>query len=123
MLILLVYLFNFEIFLLFQFFCTGDNCTVFEGASIVLARSLLFVLLFTVLFTSSMILNQIYGIATGLGTIDRMKLKKGDFYVEESIPFEHVFGSDYWACFIPISPRFRHVEDVMGYCVPVDSYA
>lgn len=65
-----------------------------------------------------MILNQVYGMATGLGTIDRMKLKKGDFYVEEPVPFENVFGNDYVWCFLPINPRFDHKEAVLGYCVP-----
>lgn len=105
---------------LIQAFCNGDNCAAFEGPSIVLARSLLFILLFAVLFTTSMILNQVYGMATGLGTIDRMKLKKGDFYVEEPIPFENVFGNDYALCFLPIDPRFEHKEAVLGYCVPCE---
>lgn len=103
-----------------QAFCTGDNCTEFEGTSIVLARSLLFILLFAVLFTTSMILNQIYGMATGLGTIDRMKLKKGDYYVEEPISFENVFGSDHWLFFLPTNPQFRNKDYVLGYCIPVD---
>jgi hypothetical protein len=37
----------------------------------VLARVLLFVILFGVLFTSAMIVNQIYGLVSGVGTIDR----------------------------------------------------
>lgn len=101
-----------------QVFCTGDNCAAFEGTSIILARSLLILLLFTILFTTSMILNQIYGMATGLGTIDRMKLKKGDYYVEEPVAFEQIFGSDYWLWIFPTNPRISKREETLGYCIP-----
>jgi len=96
-------------------FCNGENCPYFEGAAVILARILLFLLLFAVLFTTSMILNQVYGIATGLGTIDRMKLKKGDYYVEDPIPLSHVFGVDWWFFAIPTVPRFDNRCEVMGY--------
>jgi palmitoyltransferase ZDHHC3/7/25 len=54
-------------------YCTGvtDDCTPYSGVALQLARLLIFILLFAILFTSSMILNQIYGLAIGLGTIDR----------------------------------------------------
>lgn len=64
-----------------------------------------------------MILNQVYGLATGLGTIDRMKLKKGDFYVENPVPLNHVFGDDVWFYWLPTAPVFTNRNDVFGYCI------
>jgi len=40
-----------------------------------------------------MLINQIYGIMTGLGTIDRMKLKKGQHISSQPTPIRHVLGS------------------------------
>jgi hypothetical protein len=54
-----------------QVFCDNTSCSEFEDASLVVARGLLFLLVFGILFTSGMLLNQIYGIVLGLGTIDR----------------------------------------------------
>ncbi len=39
-----------------------------------LVRVLVFVLLFGILFTSSMVVNQVYGLVTGTGTIDRLMI-------------------------------------------------
>jgi len=51
--------------------CEAIACNEFYGAGLYMVRVLIFILLFAILFTSSMILNQIYGLQTGLGTIDR----------------------------------------------------
>ena len=55
----------------FQLFCNGSKCDEFKDASLLVARVLLFVLVFSILFTSGMLLNQIYGLRNGMGTIDR----------------------------------------------------
>jgi hypothetical protein len=54
-----------------QIFCAELNCTTFDGTTLILVRVAVFVILFSILFTSSMILNQTYGLVTGLGTVDR----------------------------------------------------
>lgn len=45
----------------------------------------------------------------------RMKLKKGDYYVEDPIPLSHVFGVDWWFFAIPTIPRFANKCEVLGY--------
>jgi len=44
-----------------------------------------------------------------------MKLKKGDYYVEDPIPLSHVFGVDWWFFAIPTIPRFANKCEVLGY--------
>jgi len=96
--------------------CSQFNC--FTGVGLNLVRVLIFILIFGILFTSSMIINQVYNLATGLGTIDRMK------HVEEGIPvpFEHVFGSWWLAYFIPIDPYFADPEAVYHYRLGQENY-
>ena len=82
------------------------------------------VLLFSVIFTTSMIVTQIYSLVTGLGTIDRLQMKSGSPDSAEPIPFEHVFGDVMWRWFIPVDPYFKDEETVLQYRVPgVSSYA
>ena len=59
--------------LLSQIDCTAADatCVPYEGVPLQLVRVLIFVLIFAVLFTSSMIINQVYGLVIGHGTIDR----------------------------------------------------
>ena len=79
-----------------------DDDIAFTGTGLVLARVLIFVLLFAILFTSSMIANQCYGIITGLGTIDRMKLRLDEDSHSVrgyTVPWRHVFG-DEWLSWI-----------------------
>ena len=52
-------------------YCSELHCRTFVGSTLVLVRIAVFVVLFAILFTSSMILNQTYGLKTGLGTVDR----------------------------------------------------
>jgi len=91
--------------------------TTFEGTSLVLARIVIFLVLFATLFTSSMIFNQVYGLITGLGTIDRMKLKDEIFPLEDSIPFSHVFGDQWYLYWAPVEPVFYNSESVLHYRV------
>jgi palmitoyltransferase ZDHHC3/7/25 len=57
--------------------CEAFSCNVYETADLYLVRVLLVILLFAVFFTSSMLVNQIFGVISGIGTIDRMKLRRG----------------------------------------------
>lgn len=99
-----------------------NQFTCFTGVGLNLVRVLIFILLFGILFTSSMILNQVYGLATGLGTIDRMKLKSDDPEEGTPVPFEHVFGSWWLAYFLPLDPYFSDPEAVFHYRLGDDNY-
>ncbi len=47
----------------------------------------------------------------------RMKLKKGDYYVEEPIPLHHIFGDDWWFYILPTPPLFSRRCEVLGYSI------
>ena len=74
------------------------------------------------LFTSSMLMNVIYGIMTGIGTIDRLKKKASQTIMEseeEPIPLVHIFGMNpYYTWILPIDPIFPNYDTVMGYSTP-----
>lgn len=76
------------------------------------------ILLFAVIFTTSMIVTQIYSLATGLGTIDRMQLKRGQSEIAKPVSFEQVFGDAAWRYFIPVEPYFKDPESVYHYRIP-----
>ena len=99
-----------------------DDNLAFSGAGLAMARGLIFVLLFAILFTSSMIANQLYGIITGLGTIDRMKLKGDDKGYGTTIPWSHVFGETWLPWILPINPHFSKPEKVFRYKTKTYAY-
>ena len=104
--------------------CTGvtDDCRPYVGVGLECVRVLIFVLLFGILFTSSMILNQIYGLAIGLGTIDRMKTSRDGPENGTPVPFHHVFGSWWPAYFLPLDPYFENEEEVFKYRLGDEKY-
>ena len=104
--------------------CTGvtDDCKPYVGVGLECVRVLIFVLLFGILFTSSMILNQIYGLAIGLGTIDRMKTTRDGPESGTPVPFHHVFGSWWPAYFLPLDPYFENEEEVFKYRLGDEKY-
>eukprot|EP01042_Synura_sphagnicola_P004370 gene4370-5539_t len=62
-----------------------------------------------------MIANQFYGLLIGLGTIDRMKQKRGlDRYIRP-VPFNYVFGDDPLRYLLPLPPVFQDEDLVLGY--------
>jgi hypothetical protein len=88
----------------------------FSGTGLEMSRGLIFVLLFSILFTTSMIANQVYGIVCGLGTIDRMKLKGDEVGNGVTIPWKHVFGDDWGvACFLPVDAYISRLDKVFRY--------
>eukprot|EP01038_Epipyxis_sp_PR26KG_P005165 gene5166-7190_t len=104
--------------------CSRIGCQEFEGTDLLLARILVFVLLFAILFTSSMIVNQIYGLALGLGTIDRMKIKADTVLSNvRPIPISHVFGKQWYFHWLPINPVFDNNEEVLQYRLGADRYS
>lgn len=90
----------------------GDQYTCFTGADLWMVRVLIFLLLFGIIFTTSMILNQAYGLSVGAGTIDRMK--KPD-EVGTPVPFTHVFGVSLVTYFLPLDPVWENEEEVFNY--------
>lgn len=67
-------------------------------------------------------MNVVYGILTGIGTIDRLKKKATgtmDTSMEDSIPLQHIFGMDPWyTWWIPTDPQFPDYDLVMGFSTP-----
>jgi hypothetical protein len=69
-----------------------------------------------------MIMNIVYGVMTGIGTIDRLKKKAGNtMYVaeDEPVPLENIFGiAGFWTWWLPIDPVFQDYDQVVGYSMP-----
>lgn len=97
--------------------CDKRKCNQYSDLTLNLIRVLTCFLVFGVLFTTTMLCNQVYGIVTGLGTIDRMKSKKGVKKVSSPVPFRHIFGDNLCFFFLPFEPKFRHPELVLGYMI------
>jgi len=105
------YLYTLLVIKLFQ---RGDGAL--EEPSVTMTRVLIFILVFAILFTVSMIFNQVYGIQTGYGTIDRMKMKEVDVVTNaKPIPYSHVFGIFGWRWVLPLAPVYENPEDVFRY--------
>ena len=100
------------------FFCRNDRCE-FSGAEKHLVRVMTWLCIGSLLFTSSMLMNVVYGILTGIGTIDRLKKKATDTWkdsTEEAIPLKHIFGvGPFWTWCIPTDPTFEDYDFTMGY--------
>lgn len=103
------------------FFCNSDEC-VFPDLIVLLVRVMTILCIMTMLFVSSMLLNVIYGIMTGIGTIDRLKKKaSGTLYdaEDEPMPLKDIFGiQGYWTWFLPVDPVFQDYDTIMGYAIP-----
>jgi len=103
------------------FFCAEESC-VFTTVLTQLVRLMTVLSVGAFLFTSSMIMNVVYGIMTGIGTIDRLKKKATgsiDTSDEESIPLSHIFGIQPWYYWIiPADPLFPDYDRVVGYSTP-----
>lgn len=67
-------------------------------------------------------MNVVYGLMTGIGTIDRLKKKANNTLAdseEEAIPLENVFGiGPYWTWPLPMDPVFGDFDHVMGFSTP-----
>ncbi|KAL7557644.1 hypothetical protein ACA910_001248 [Epithemia clementina (nom. ined.)] len=103
------------------FFCADESC-VFQIVLLQLVRLMTFLGIGTFLFTSSMLMNVVYGIMTGVGTIDRLKKKANGTLndsEEEPIALSHVFGiGPLWQWPLPMDPIFHDYDVVMGYSTP-----
>jgi hypothetical protein len=69
-----------------------------------------------------MLMNVVYGIMTGTGTIDRLRMKQDNTYGDsddEAIPLENIFGiGPYWTWPLPMDPVFPDFDLVMGFITP-----
>jgi hypothetical protein len=103
------------------FFCAEEAC-VFNAVLTQLVRFMTLLSVGAFLFTSSMLMNVVYGIMTGIGTIDRLK-KKAVGSMEtadnESLPLTHIFGTQpVWTWAFPFDPLFPDYDMVMGFSTP-----
>lgn len=103
------------------FFCADDECE-FNVVLTQLVRIMTVLGIGAFLFTSSMIMNVIYGILTGIGTIDRLKKKASSTMnesIEEPVPLIDIFGiGPWWTWPLPIDPLFEDYDVVMGFSTP-----
>lgn len=100
------------------FFCLGSSCE-FQGIELWLVRVVTLLGIGVWLFTTSMLMNVIYGIVTGIGTIDRLKFKTTNAWEEcdkQSVPLTEIFGiGPYWTWVLPIDPLWHDHDEVLGY--------
>ena len=76
------------------------------------------ILLFACIFTTAMLFTQISSLMSGIGTIDRLQLRRGQAESAPPVPFRHVFGDDLpYTYFLPLPPYFKHPEEVLHYQV------
>jgi hypothetical protein len=103
------------------FFCASEDCE-YNLVLTQLVRIMTVLGVAAFLFTSSMIMNVIYGILTGIGTIDRLKKKATNTMgesEEEPIPLSDIFGIGPWYTWpLPIDPLFEDFDKVMGFSTP-----
>jgi hypothetical protein len=103
------------------FFCASEDCE-FNLVLTQLVRIMTILSVGAFLFTSSMIMNVIYGILTGIGTIDRLKKKSTNTLAnseEEPIPLTDLFGIGPWYTWLlPVDPLFDDYDRVMGFSTP-----
>jgi len=104
------------------FFCASDDCE-FNLVLTQLVRIMTLLCIGAFLFISSMIMNVVYGIMTGVGTIDRLKKKATNTIndsIEEPIRLIDIFGigQGYWTWIFPIDPVFEDYDQAMGFSTP-----
>ena len=103
------------------FFCATEDCT-FNLVLIQLVRIMTLLSIGAFLFTSSMIMNVVYGLMTGIGTIDRLKKKATNTMGESDeapVPATEVFGiGPLYTWILPVDPIFEDYDKSMGYSTP-----
>lgn len=103
------------------FFCASEECE-FNMVLTKLVQIMTVLCVGAFLFTSSMVMNVVYGILTGIGTIDRLKKKATSTMndsIEEPVPLIDIFGiGPWWTWLFPMDPLFEDFDAVMGYSTP-----
>mmetsp|Transcript_25581 Transcript_25581/g.29219 ORF Transcript_25581/g.29219 Transcript_25581/m.29219 type:complete len:442 (+) Transcript_25581:63-1388(+) len=107
-----------SLFAVNYFLCNSEECA-FPDVLVQLVRIMTVLCIGAITFTSSMIMNVLWGIMTGLGTIDRMKKEEANTMNEcdeEPIPWTNIFGiQGFYTWILPIDPIFLDYDSVMGY--------
>ncbi len=105
----------------------SENGCTFPVVLVQLVRIMTVLCFGALAFTSSMIMSVLWGMVTGLGTIDRMKREEAEsksnssvvehsLYNEPPIPWKDIFGiQHYYSWFLPIDPMFDDHDRIMGY--------
>ena len=95
--------------------CSSVSCSKDPRHKTILQVQVI-VLIFSVIFTTSMLVTQIYSLMTGIGTIDRMQMRRNQADSYQPIPFNHVFGDETpYRWFLPTEPHFDDPEAVLLY--------
>jgi hypothetical protein len=108
-----------SLFTLNYFLCNNNDECTFPDVLVTLVRIMTLLCMGAICFTSSMIMNVLWGMMTGLGTIDRMKREESQNYDiadEPPIHWKDVFGIQHYVTwFFPIDPVFEDYDRIMGY--------
>jgi hypothetical protein len=100
------------------FLCNSEECE-FSSVITQLVRVMTALCFMGLVFTSNMIMSAMWGIMTGLGTVDRLKLKAYgllDKTDAEAVPLKDIFGiGPYWTWCLPMDPIFEDYDRIMGY--------
>mmetsp|Transcript_26604 Transcript_26604/g.56215 ORF Transcript_26604/g.56215 Transcript_26604/m.56215 type:complete len:422 (-) Transcript_26604:94-1359(-) len=103
------------------FLCSEKSCE-FDGVLVQLVRFMTILCIGSILFTSSMLANVVFGVMTGEGTIDRLKRQIAntlDQADEPPLKLEDVFGIGHWVTWLlPVDPIFPDHDRVLGFSVP-----
>lgn len=104
------------------FFCAEEEC-VFSAVLVQLVRVMTLLCIGTLIFTSSMLTNVTFGVMTGVGTIDRLKMKADNTWGladDEPLELKDIFGvGDYWTWALPFfDPVFEDYDLALGYSTP-----
>jgi len=109
------------LFAINYFFCSSEEC-VFSTVLVQLVRIMTVIGICTFLFVSSMLMNVTFGIMTGVGTIDRLKMKSEGTRNDsdaEPMKLKDVFGiQGYWTWVLPFDPIFEDHDRILKYSIP-----
>ena len=96
-----------------------SSCPALTGLELLLVRVMTLVCVAALLFTTSMLSSVLYGIYTGIGTIDRLKRKATNTWhetTEEPIPWQEIFGIGSRLLWIlPTDPDFEDTDGILGF--------
>ena len=96
-----------------------STCSALTGLELLLVRVMTLVCLGALLFTTSMLSSVLYGIYTGIGTIDRLKRKATNTWhdtTEEPVPWKEIFGIGSRLLWIlPTDPDFEDTDGILGF--------
>ena len=100
------------------FLCSTEEC-IFGPTLVYLVRLMTLICVVAVVFVSSMLMNVLWGIMTGIGTIDRMqRFRDNSFDKSDDAPISlfDIFGiGPLYTWFIPTDPLIPDFDRLMGY--------